>query len=376
MSYFEDERTRRGPGWFGILFLLLMAAVLGGSTTLVGAHYLGYLNPSNEGIIIQEGDNQRTRLLSLEDEISVVSAVAEAVSPSVVQISNFGSSGFWQGGQEMQFGTGSGVIIDKEGHIVTNNHVVANASRLEVTLYDGEKYPAELVGSDIRTDLAVIKIEAENLSVASFGDSEKVVVGELAIAIGNPGGSDFANSVTVGFVSGLNRLVQNGEGMQFRLIQTDAAINPGNSGGPLVNRKGEIIGINSIKIAANAYEGMGFSIPSNTVESIVSDLIAHRKVLRPALGVGLLYDVTPAFAELNHLGVDYGVVVMPQPGGAAEAAGMARYDIVIAVDGKKIENGFNLQEEIFSRKIGDTIQVTVYRDGQELNLEVVLAELS
>ncbi len=375
MSYFREERGLRSLGWFSTLLILLIASLLGGAVALVGAHYLGYLNPPGNNSIIEPGDNLPSKILNLEDEISVVSLVAEAVSPSVVQISNFGTFNFWQKGQEVQTGSGSGVIIDKAGYIVTNNHVVANANRLEITLYDGTKLDAALVASDVRSDLAVLKVEGEGLIAASFGDSDKVQVGELAIAIGNPGGSDFANSVTVGFVSGLNRLIQNGEGMQFRLIQTDAAINPGNSGGPLVNRKGEIIGINSIKIAADAFEGMGFSIPSNLVKSIVSDLIEHKKVRRPALGVSLIYDVTPAFAEMNKLDIDYGVVVIPQQGGAAAQAGMERYDIIIAVDGKKIKNSFALQEEIFSRQIGDTVKVTVYSDGKTRDLEVTLIEL-
>lgn len=378
MSYFDDDRKGYSLGWFGILVLLIIAAVIGGAICLVGANYLGYLNPAaanNNLGISQQSDY--SRLLTNNDEISVVSAVAKQVSPSVVQVSNFSTTiYFWQD-QEIEAGTGSGLIIDAEGYIVTNYHVVANSTRLEVTLYDGTKLDAQIVGMDSRTDLAVLKVEAtSDLSVAQLGDSDKLEVGEIAIAIGNPGGSKFANSVTVGYISGLNRMVESSEGRQYQLIQTDAAINPGNSGGPLVNRYGEVIGINSIKIASSSYEGMGFSIPSNTVKSIVEDLIQYKKVLRPGLGVVLIYDVTPAFAELNDLGVDYGVIVKPQPGSVAQQAGLKDYDIITAIDGKTMENSYMLQDEIGSRKIGDSVTVTVFRDGEYFELKVTLGELN
>lgn len=379
MSYFDDDRKGYSLGWFGLLILLIIAAVIGGIICLIGANYLGYLNPSvdNNNLGINQQSNY-SQLLTHNDEISVVSAVAKQVSPSVVQVSNFSTTtNFWRDSREVEAGTGSGLIIDEEGYIVTNNHVVTNSTRLEVTLYDGTKLDAQIVGTDSRSDLAVLKVEAtSDLSVANFGDSDKLEVGEIAIAIGNPGGSKFANSVTVGYVSGLNRMVESTEGWQYQLIQTDAAINPGNSGGPLVNRYGEVIGINSIKIASSAYEGMGFSIPSNTVKSIIEDLIQYKKVLRPGLGVALIYDVTPAFAELNGLGVDYGVIVVPQPDSVAQQAGIQDYDIITAIDGKTMENSYMLQDEIASRKIRDKVTVTVFRNDQYLDIDVILGELN
>ncbi|MEG1500920.1 MAG: trypsin-like peptidase domain-containing protein, partial [Clostridiales bacterium] len=361
--------------YIGKFLFLLLAAGLGAAIALFAAYQMGYLSSS-----ANSGNNYVSEHMpgkSWDESVSVVSNIAEKVSPSVVGISNVGTvNSLFQGLQEVEMGTGSGVIFKEDGYIITNNHVIANANRLEVTLSDGRKLPAKLIGADARTDLAVIKVDAKNLSAAVLGDSDALKVGELAIAIGNPGGADFAGSTTVGFISGLNRLIQTPEGLQFRLIQTDAAINPGNSGGALVNSKGEVIGINSIKISANAFEGMGFAIPSNHVKRIVADLIQHHKVIRPALGVEMLYNVTPALAEANSLPVDYGVIVGVQPLGSAEKAGIQKYDIIIEVDGKKVEDSYDLQDIIFSKKIGDKVNVKVMREDKAMNFEVTLGELS
>ena len=203
------------------------------------------------------------------------------------------------------------------------------------------------------------------------------MVGEIAIAIGNPGGNDFAGSTTVGFVSGLNRLIVNSDGVRLKVVQTDAAINPGNSGGALVNRNGEIIGINSNKLANSNYEGMGFAIPSNTVKEVVEQLIQYQKVIRPALNVTFYYNVTPTFAELNNLSVDYGVVVEVAAGGVSAAAGMQTYDIILAINGEKIEDWYDLQDNIFSREVGETVTVTIYRPAEDttMDLEVTLSQL-
>ena len=390
MSYFEDydRRERRfGHSWFTTFLLFLLAAILGAVLTLAVAHSLGYLNPSgenNQSLIGSNSENGedalgQVDLLSVDDEVSVVSVVAAKVRPAVVGITAYSTTNnMWQGMQEVAASSGSGVIIDKAGYIVTNNHVVSGATRLEVTLYDGKNYAATLIGTDIRTDLAVLKIEADqDLTVATFGDSDELVIGEIAIAIGNPGGNDFAGSTTVGFVSGLNRLIVNSDGVRLNVVQTDAAINPGNSGGALVNRKGEIIGINSNKLANSNYEGMGFAIPSNTVKDVAEQLIQYQKVIRPALNVTFYYNVTPAFAELNNLSVDYGVVVEATAGGVAAAAGMQTYDIIVAVNGEKIEDWYDLQDNIFSREVGETVTVTIYRPAEDttMDLEVTLGQL-
>jgi serine protease Do len=267
--------------------------------------------------------------------------------------------------------TGSGVILDKEGHIVTNNHVVRNAQRLIVTLVDGNEKEAKVIGTDPRTDLAVIQIEVKNKVIpAEFGDSDKLVVGQQVVAIGNPLGLRFARSVTAGIVSGLNRLITTEEGFVFRLIQTDAAINPGNSGGALVNLDGQVIGINTIKIAVQGFEGMGFSIPSKQVQTVVKAIIENGRVLRPLMGIQILGEVSKEEASYFNIPITHGVAISPMPGGAAARAGLQEYDIVTELDGIKVETAMKLQEEIMNHKVGDVIEVKFARmprkEGQKM----------
>ncbi|MGE5390217.1 MAG: S1C family serine protease [Deltaproteobacteria bacterium] len=296
-----------------------------------------------------------------------VSKVAAQVSPSVVGISSVSRSTDRLDPGQVE-SSGSGVIIDKAGYIVTNNHVVSTGAPLTVTLADGSEKKASIVGTDPRTDLALIKIDPSGkLTPAEFGDSEKLVVGEEVVAIGNPLGQRFARSVTAGIVSGLNRLLTSEEGYVFRLIQTDAAINPGNSGGALVNLQGKLIGINSAKISAEGFEGMGFSIPSNQVQAVVAALKKDGRVYRPVMGTGILGEVTPELASYYNIPVNYGVIVMPSAGGPAARAGMRGYDIVTAIDGQKVTTGAEMQEQISARKIGQTIKVMVVRPPTSRN---------
>jgi len=290
-----------------------------------------------------------------------VSKVAAQVSPSVVGISSINRSADRLDPGEVT-SSGSGVIIDRAGYIVTNNHVVSTGGPLTVTLADGSEKNAEIVGTDPRTDLALVKINANaKLSPAPFGDSEKLLVGEEVVAIGNPLGQRFARSVTAGIVSGLNRLLTSEEGYVFRLIQTDAAINPGNSGGALVNLQGKLIGINSAKISAEGFEGMGFSIPSNQVQAVVAALKKDGRVYRPVMGTGIVGEVTPDLANYYDMPVDFGVICMPAAGGPADRAGMKGYDIITAIDGRKVSTGAEMQEQIFARKIGQTVKVSEVR---------------
>ena len=320
-------------------------------------------------------------------------SVSEKVSPSVVFISNivdasnlyssyFGFGNYNNFGSDSEdseedvvYSTGSGVIYSEDGYIITNNHVVSGADRVRVQLYDGTEYDATVVGTDEQSDLAVIKIDATGLTAADFADSDDIVVGEMAVAIGNPGGEEFVNSVTQGIISGVNRNVEVSEGQFMTLVQTDAAINPGNSGGALCNGDGEIIGINTIKISSSDFEGMGFAIPSNTVLDICNQLIENGKVIRPALQVGIYGEITAQIAQYYDLGIDYGILVHPTDGGAAANAGMEDGDVIIAIDGNRVETTSELQNYIYEKNIGDTVTVTVYRDGEELDCGVVLGEL-
>lgn len=290
-----------------------------------------------------------------------ISEVATRVSPSVVGITNLSRDGDMFNQRSVEK-TGSGVIIDKEGYIVTNNHVVRDAEKLIVTLADGNEEEARIIGTDPRTDLAVIKIKVDNrVTPAELGDSEKLVVGQEVIAIGNPLGLRFARSVTAGIVSGLNRLLTTEEGFVFRLIQTDAAINPGNSGGALVNLDGQVVGINTVKIASEGFEGMGFSIPSNQVKVVVDNIKKHGRVIRPIMGINIIGEITRDQANYFNLPVTNGVAVDPLPGGPADRAGIKKYDIITKIDNEEIQTGLELQEKIFSKKIGQTVKVKIIR---------------
>ncbi|HHV15426.1 MAG TPA: trypsin-like serine protease [Gelria sp.] len=290
-----------------------------------------------------------------------ISKVAAQVSPSVVGITNLSSDGDIFNQRKVET-TGSGVIIDSQGHIVSNNHVVKDAQGLIVTLADGTEKEAKIIGTDPRTDLALIKIKVERkVTPVQFGDSDKLVVGEEVVAIGNPLGLRFARSVTAGVVSGLNRLLTTEEGFTFRLIQTDAAINPGNSGGALVNLQGQLVGINTVKIAAEGFEGMGFSIPSNQVRMVVEDIKKHGRVLRPLMGIKIIGEISGDEARYFNLPVASGVVIEPAAGGPADKAGIKRYDIVSSLDGVKIETASQLQDLIFGKKIGQVVKLQLVR---------------
>jgi len=312
-----------------------------------------------------------------------VVSIAQAVTPAVVGITNAQGGGFLsRTGEEM---TGSGVIFDStNGYIVTNNHVVQGASRILVTLADGRELSAELVGRDPYTDLAVLRIQAPNLVAANFGDSDQVNVGETAVAIGNPLGMKFARSVTVGVISGLNRQLTTDEGNAYQLIQTDAAINPGNSGGALVNDRGEIIGINSVKIAIAGFEGMGFAIPINQVQAVINTLVEEKQVVRPALGVRLVGEVTTESAAYYQLPVDYGVVIEVHRSSPADKAGLLDMDIIVAVDDQVIRTAAELQAGISQHQVGDIVQVKLFRqkgtqtnnEYEEITIPVTLGRLN
>jgi S1-C subfamily serine protease len=287
-----------------------------------------------------------------------------------------------------QEGQGSGFVIDKEGHILTNYHVIAQAQKVEVTFQDHKKYVATIVGSDQSHDLAVLQIKAPDLHPLILGDSTNLQVGQKVYAIGNPFG--LAGTLTQGIVSSI-RGVQEPNGPYIEeAIQTDAAINPGNSGGPLLNWHGEVIGINTI-IASNANQsaGIGFAIPINTAKAVVNDLVTLGRVRRPALSVRTL-PIDPDLANAFGLAADYGLlIVQAVPGGAADRAGLrggnerADYgnisilvggDLIVAIDGDKIESQQDLARIMNKHRAGDTVRVTIFRNRKKLEVSVVLGE--
>ena len=287
-----------------------------------------------------------------------------------------------------QEGQGSGFVIDKEGHILTNYHVIADARQVEVTMHDRKKYKATIVGTDKSHDLAIVQIKAPNLQPMTLGDSTNLQVGQKVFAIGNPFG--LAGTLTLGIVSSI-RQVQEPDGMVIdEAIQTDAAINPGNSGGPLLNLHGEVIGINTmIASSVGQSAGIGFAIPINTAKAVVNDLVTLGRVRRPALGVRTI-PVDPEIASELGLAADYGLlIVQAVPGGSADRAGlrggseraylcnipiMIGGDLIVAIDGEKIESQQTLAQIMNKHRAGDTVKVTIYRGKKQLEVSVALGE--
>ena len=269
---------------------------------------------------------------------------------------------------------GSGVVISSDGYIVTNNHVIDGAKEIIVSLSDGRSLKGKLIGKDEFTDLAVVKVDESNLPTATFGNSDTVVVGEPAIAIGNPLGLEFQGSVTVGVISALNRTLDVSD-KRVKLLQTDAAISPGNSGGALVNADGEVIGINSAKVAAAAVEGMGFSIPINTVQTIVNELIEKGYVARPYLGVSV-FDPATAARYGYQLNIDKGVYIFRLTlDGPCGKAGFQRGDIILEINGEEVNSVAELRTKIASYKVGDKVTVTYDRNDTKRKAEVTLEEM-
>jgi S1-C subfamily serine protease len=287
-----------------------------------------------------------------------------------------------------QEGQGSGFIIDHEGHILTNYHVIAEARQVEVTLHNRKKYRATVVGTDRSHDLAIIQIKAPDLVPMTLGDSKNLQVGQKVYAIGNPFG--LSGTLTSGIVSSI-RSVQEPEGVTIdEAIQTDAAINPGNSGGPLLNSRGEVIGINTM-IASNSGQsaGIGFAIPINTAKAVLNDLVTLGRVRRPALGV-LTIPISPDIADQLGLASDYGLlIVRVVPGGAADRAGlkggteraylgnqpiMIGGDLIVTIDGQDVQDQQELSRLMNGHRAGDTIQVTIYRGKRKMQVQVTLGE--
>ena len=284
---------------------------------------------------------------------------------------------------------GSGVIYKKEGkyaYLVTNTHVINGAKKVDILLADGNKVPGEVVGSDVYSDIAVVRISADKAkAVAEFGDSNQLTVGETAIAIGSPLGTDYANSVTQGIISSQGRNVKlkadNGQNISTRALQTDAAINPGNSGGPLINIQGQVIGITSSKISNNgqtSVEGMGFAIPANDVVNIIKQLEEKGKVVRPALGIQMMDLSNLSTSDLSQLKlpekISGGVLVRSTLENMPASDKLQRYDVITKIDDTDIESTADLQSSLYSHQINDTIKVTFYRDGKQQTTSIKLTK--
>ena len=333
-----------------------------------------FFSPSGtyQGTTNQLQEPEKSESISNARNTAVVQA-AKKVSPAVVGITTkVYNRDMFNRKVLVGEGVGSGVIFDKAGYIVTNNHVVGTAKTVIVSLADGQSTEGTVVGRDARTDLAVVKINMDNLPVAEFGDSDSLQVGEPAIAIGNPLGLEFQGTVTVGVISSLNRTI-GAEGQSMKLIQTDAAINPGNSGGALVDADGKVIGINSAKISQEGVEGLGFAIPINAARPILQDLITNGKVVRPYLGLyGLDQQMAARFGmQFNAQGIYVYRVV---PGGPLDQAGLQHGDVIVKLDGTDVKDFASLQSVMDKHKVGDSVTVDYTRNGMNREATIVLQE--
>lgn len=395
------------PFWKG-----LFGGIVGTVLTLAMVFFLSVSGISQNGVTkVSSQTDGNVSQTATDFEATIMNAI-DVVGDAVVTVNNLQAPGqmmyqtqleeyFYnnqQGGVDLEdpeanltvVGSGSGVVYKIDGntaYIVTNNHVVEGASKLEVVTTTGDTVDATLVGTDVFSDLAVITIDASNVSsTITFTDSDQVKVGSLAIAIGSPLDNAFSSSVTQGIISGVNRVLPvdlTGDQVadwEQTLIQTDAAINPGNSGGALVNKDGQLIGINSSKMSATGVEGMGFAIPANEVAFITSQLEANGQVNRPMIGINA--NVVPveslttrAKVEVLNLAEDAseGIVVREVvPGGSAEAAGLQQYDVITKINDQAVNSLMELRQAIYQHQVGDSVQVTILRQGQEQVLTITL----
>lgn len=335
---------------------------------------------------VVNGDTSSDTSASSDSTVSAMSDqdIAAKLTPSVVCIQNYQVTqnyGFMQtdtsDSSVSPASEGSGIIMSEDGYIITNAHVVEGATSLKVMTSDGETYEAQLIGSDTVTDLAVVKINATGLTAAEFGSSEDLRVADKVMAIGNPGGHELSSSVTIGYVSALNRAIANNTtGYTMEYIQTDAAINPGNSGGALINEYGQVVGINSAKISATGYEGLGFAIPIDTAQPIISDLIQYGYVKdRAVLGISgqFIDSMTGRF-----YGLPQGEYVAQLNSSEAQASGLQVGDVITAIDNQQLDSESTLRSAILSKKPGDTVTLQVYRSStqQSTTVELKLSEYS
>ncbi|MDF2947372.1 MAG: Trypsin-like protein serine protease, contains C-terminal domain, Do-like protein [Bacillales bacterium] len=401
MGYYDDfeeksYRTEKKDNSSRTIFTSLISAIIGGLIIIVSIPVLAKFNllpydvkEKDPGVVemVENEDGTKQRNVNVNVTTDITKAV-DKVRDAVVGVINIQQGNMFV--QDGEAGTGSGVIYQKSGDkafIVTNNHVVEGASKVEVSLSDGRRISAKVLGTDIYTDLAVLEIQSKYVkSVADLGNSGSLKVGEPAVAIGNPLSLNFSGSVTQGIISGLERTVPvdlDGNGTydwEVEVLQTDAAINPGNSGGALINIEGDVIGINSMKIRQEAVEGIGLAIPMDIAKPIISSLQKHGEVHRPYMGVELRsVGEIPEHNQRETLNlpmsVKDGIVIMSViQGSPAEAAGIQKYDVVTKLDGKEVSNVIQLRKVLYQKEVGDSMEVEYYRGGKKLSTKMKLSK--
>ena len=393
----KDKKPNTGPGFGKTIALPFVSGIVGATLVLgicfsvpnIKNNIVGSTNTVRDNNSNINYNNVNLDLVSLSDISDTGVAVAQKVLPSIVGISvEYSVNSLFSRNPSTATAEGSGVIISSDGYILTNNHVidtssstssssyyeVNKASKIQVYLYnDDTPYDAKIVGTDEQTDLAVIKIDKTDLTAAELGDSDTVQVGEWCMSVGNPLG--MRSTVCQGSISALNRQITDTEGKTYTVMQTDAAINEGNSGGALVNSKGQVIGINTLKASGEGVEGLGFAIPINSTKDIYSDLIQYNKVKRPYIGI-TGSNITEETVEANPtFDLKIGAYVRSVDDySPAEKAGIKVGDIITQADGQTVENMDDLNEIKNSHQIGDKMNLTIYRDGSETTVELTLAE--
>ncbi|WP_398583463.1 S1C family serine protease [Streptococcus uberis] len=350
-------------------------------------------NPTTTSKVTYKNTTNTTKAVKVIQDavVSVVNYQKNDSLNSAMDIFSQGDSSTKENDGLSIYSEGSGVIYKKDGdsaYLVTNNHVIDKAERIEIVLADGSKVVGKLIGADTYSDLAVVKISSDKIkTVAQFADSSKINIGEVAIAIGSPLGTEYANSVTEGIVSSLSRTVtlknEEGQTVSTNAIQTDAAINPGNSGGPLINIEGQIIGINSSKISqskssGNAVEGMGFAIPANDVIKIINQLESKGEVVRPALGISMVNLSDLSTNALDQLkvpkNVTSGIVVAKVVDNMPASGKLEQYDIITEIDGEEVSSTSDLQSILYGHDINDTVKVTFYRGNDKKSTTIELTK--
>jgi serine protease Do len=388
-----EQKQKKTKKWSGVSATIgglvggIIAAVI---VALLFTSGVISTDTADEGNDSTEEDSQPQVVETIATDDAEVSTNINEVAQAVVGIVNLQQRSVWTGSEEA--GTGSGIIYKKEdgnAYVVTNQHVVDGAEQVEVVLHDDERLPATVLGEDALTDLAVLEIDGETIdTVAEIGSSEDLTVGETVLAIGNPLGLEFANTVTRGIVSGLNRSVPidtNSDGQPdwvTEVLQTDAAINPGNSGGALVNTDGEVIGINSMKIAQSAVEGIGFAIPVDAALPIMEQLETEGGITRPQIGISTaaLYQVPPQYRYQIELPEDIEggmVIAHVEPRSPADRAGLQQFDVITKIDGQEVTSILELRQYLYSETaVGEEIEVEYIRDGEAETTTLVLEEIN
>lgn len=380
----RNEATRKTKrGMVAIAGLCLACAFFGGLGTVAALPYI-YPNSfsAHQTSLRQALPTSALPISNVTNNTAQFSVeqIAKSVGPAVVGVSNFQApQAFFRKNSDsslQEAATGSGFIIDaQKGYIATNNHVIDGAQKITVSLSDGRTEDAKLVGADPRTDLAVLQIsDTKNLTAVTLGDSSSLVVGESVVAIGNPGGNDFARSVTTGVVSATNRTLDIQGEDSFGLIQTDAAINPGNSGGPLVDYQGHVIGINSAKYAETGFEGMGFSIPISDALPTLQQLMQTGSAKHPALLVSV-NDQYNTYAQSNNM-PQGAYIANVTVGGPADKAGIQKGDVITKINDAQVQSSADLVRQLYKYKVGDKLSVTLSRDGKTQVVQATLGEVS